>query len=127
MLSGLKNGDSEFADAEFVLEGGKYICGSEIEKMSKSKYNVQTPDELVEKYGADTLRCYEMFLGPLEQAKPWDVQGISGVNNFLKKLWRLFHQGRELFYFRTGANKRELKIITSSNQKSYRRHNALFF
>ncbi len=77
-------------DAEFILEDDKYICGSEVEKMSKSKYNVQTPDELVEKYGADSLRCYEMFLGPLEQAKPWDTQGINGVHNFLKKLWRLF-------------------------------------
>lgn len=79
-------------DAEFVTEDdGTYICGSEVEKMSKSKYNVQTPDELVEKYGADTLRCYEMFLGPLEQAKPWDTKGISGVHNFLRKFWRLFH------------------------------------
>jgi len=95
-VNAFKSWRSEFADAEFVLEDGKYICGSEVEKMSKSKYNVQTPDELVEKYGADTLRCYEMFLGPLEQAKPWDVQGISGVNNFLKKLWRLFHQGETL-------------------------------
>jgi leucyl-tRNA synthetase len=72
---------------------GAFVCDSEVEKMSKSKYNVQTPDELVEKFGADTLRCYEMFLGPLEQHKPWDVKGINGVNNFLKKLWRLAHQG----------------------------------
>ncbi|MDX2360533.1 MAG: class I tRNA ligase family protein [Crocinitomicaceae bacterium] len=74
-----------------VNEDGTYICGHEVEKMSKSKYNVQTPDELVEKYGADTLRMYEMFLGPLEQSKPWDTKGISGVHNFLRKLWRLFH------------------------------------
>ena len=67
-----------------------FITRSEVEKMSKSKYNVQTPDDLCDKYGADSLRCYEMFLGPLEQAKPWDTQGISGVHNFLKKLWRLF-------------------------------------
>jgi leucyl-tRNA synthetase len=81
----------EFEHAEFILnEHGKYICGMEIEKMSKSKYNVQTPDDLVERYGADTLRCYEMFLGPVEQHKPWDTQGISGVHNFLKKLWRLY-------------------------------------
>jgi len=79
-------------DSEFILEeDGTYICGHEVEKMSKSKYNVQTPDELVEKYGADTLRMYEMFLGPLEQSKPWDTKGISGVHNFLRKLWRLFH------------------------------------
>ncbi len=82
----------EFADAEFILEDdGTYVCGHEVEKMSKSKYNVQTPDELVEKFGADTLRMYEMFLGPLEQSKPWDTKGINGVNNFLRKLWRLFH------------------------------------
>ena len=82
----------EFANAEFTLEeDGTYLCGSEVEKMSKSKYNVQTPDELVEKFGADTLRMYEMFLGPLEQSKPWDTKGINGVHNFLRKLWRLFH------------------------------------
>jgi len=81
----------EFAHADFVLNPqGQYICGVEVEKMSKSKHNVQTPDELVEKYGADTLRCYEMFLGPVEQHKPWDTQGITGVHNFLKKFWRLY-------------------------------------
>jgi leucyl-tRNA synthetase len=83
---------SEFANAEFICEeDGSYTCGSEVEKMSKSKYNVQTPDELVEKFGADTLRMYEMFLGPLEQSKPWDTKGINGVHNFLRKLWRLFN------------------------------------
>ena len=82
----------EYANAEFVCEeDGTYLCGYEVEKMSKSKYNVQTPDELVEKFGADTLRMYEMFLGPLEQTKPWDTKGINGVYNFLRKLWRLFH------------------------------------
>lgn len=82
----------EYANAEFILEeDGTYICGSEVEKMSKSKFNVQTPDELVEKFGADTLRCYEMFLGPIEQAKPWDTKGVNGVSNFLRKLWRLFN------------------------------------
>lgn len=82
----------EYANAEFILEDdGTYLCGNEVEKMSKSKFNVQNPDDLVEKYGADTLRMYEMFLGPLEQAKPWDIKGINGVNNFLRKLWRLFH------------------------------------
>ena len=108
---------TEFADAEFVLEDGKYICGSEIEKMSKSKYNVQTPDELVEKYGADTLRCYEMFLGPLEQAKPWDVQGISGVNNFLKKLWRLFHEGEVLTIKDGEPTKENLKSLHQAIKK----------
>lgn len=79
-------------DAEFILEDdGTYICGHEVEKMSKSKYNVQTPDDLCEDFGADTLRMYEMFLGPLEQSKPWDTKGINGVHNFLRKLWRLFH------------------------------------
>jgi len=86
----------EYIGAEFELEEGKYICGFEVEKMSKSKYNVQTPDDLVEKYGADTLRLYEMFLGPLEQAKPWDTKGITGVHNFLRKYWRLFHTEGEL-------------------------------
>lgn len=82
----------EYANAEFICEAdGTYLCGYEVEKMSKSKYNVQTPDELVEKFGADTLRMYEMFLGPLEQTKPWDTKGINGVYNFLRKLWRLFH------------------------------------
>jgi leucyl-tRNA synthetase len=79
------------SNAEFILEEGKYICGWEVEKMSKSKYNVQNPDDLIDKYGADTLRLYEMFLGPLEQAKPWDTNGIEGVFRFIRKLWRLFH------------------------------------
>lgn len=91
-IEGFKNWRSDYANAEFILEdNGTYICGSEVEKMSKSKFNVQTPDELVEKFGADTLRCYEMFLGPIEQAKPWDTKGINGVSNFLRKLWRLFN------------------------------------
>lgn len=95
----LKKQDENYRNAEFQLIGGDYVCGREIEKMSKSKYNVQTPDELVEKFGADTLRCYEMFLGPLEQHKPWDTQGITGVHGFLKKLWRLYHTGEnESFY-----------------------------
>ena len=80
----------EFADAEFQLEGGIYHCGTEVEKMSKSKFNVINPDELCDEYGADTLRCYEMFLGPIEQHKPWDTNGISGVHNFLRKVTRLF-------------------------------------
>jgi len=80
----------DFANAEFILENGQYICGWEVEKMSKSKYNVQNPDDLVEKYGADTLRMYEMFLGPIEMAKPWDTNGIEGVFRFIKKFWKLF-------------------------------------
>lgn len=81
----------EYANAEFILENGKYICGSEVEKMSKSKFNVVNPDDLVERYGADTLRMYEMFLGPLEQSKPWNTNGIEGVFKFLRKFWKLFH------------------------------------
>ena len=84
---------SEFNNAEFILENGKYVCGYGIEKMSKSMFNVVNPDDIVEKYGADTLRLYEMFLGPIEQSKPWDTNGIDGVNRFLKKLWGLFYKG----------------------------------
>ncbi len=83
----------EFADAEFILEDGKYVCGYAVEKMSKSMFNVVNPDDIVERYGADTLRLYEMFLGPLEQSKPWDTNGIDGVNRFLKKLWGLYYKG----------------------------------
>ena len=83
----------EFHDAEFILENGQYVCGYAIEKMSKSMFNVVNPDDIVERYGADTLRLYEMFLGPIEQSKPWDTNGIDGVNRFLKKLWGLFYKG----------------------------------
>ena len=87
----------EFADAEFELEDGKYVCGAEVEKMSKSMFNVQNPDDIVEKYGADTLRMYEMFLGPIEQSKPWDTKGIEGVSRFFKKYWKLYHDGENRF------------------------------
>lgn len=83
----------DYADAEFILEDGKYVCGWAVEKMSKSMFNVVNPDDIVEQYGADTLRLYEMFLGPLEQSKPWDTNGIDGVNRFIKKLWSLFYKG----------------------------------
>ncbi len=86
----------EFANAEFILEDGKYVCGYAVEKMSKSMFNVVNPDDIVERYGADTLRLYEMFLGPLEQSKPWDTNGIDGVNRFIKKLWGLFYKGDTL-------------------------------
>jgi leucyl-tRNA synthetase len=82
--------NGEYADAEFILEDGKYICGTEVEKMSKRYFNTVNPDSLCEKYGADTFRMYEMFLGPVEMSKPWDTKGIEGVHRFLKKLWRLF-------------------------------------
>lgn len=88
----------DFADAEFILEDGKYHCGHEVEKMSKSKFNVVNPDDIIEQYGADTLRLYEMFLGPLEQSKPWNTNGIEGVYKFLKKLWRLFHDAQGNFH-----------------------------
>ncbi|MCH5235805.1 MAG: leucine--tRNA ligase [Muribaculaceae bacterium] len=85
----------EYENAEFILENGKYVCGYAVEKMSKSMYNVVNPDDIVEKYGADTLRLYEMFLGPLEQSKPWDTNGIDGSSRFLKKLWGQFHKALE--------------------------------
>ena len=92
-IEGFKAWRPEFADAEFILEDGKYICGSAVEKMSKSMFNVVNPDDIVERYGADTLRLNEMFLGPIEQSKPWDTHGISGVSKFLKRLWGQFFDG----------------------------------
>ncbi len=94
-IKAFKTTRPEFSEAEFILEDGKYIVGREVEKMSKSKYNVVNPDAICEEYGADSLRLYEMFLGPLEQAKPWNTAGISGVYGFLKKLWKLYHGGSE--------------------------------
>src|SRR5207253_9704393 len=82
--------NGEYAEAEFILEYGKYICGVETEKMSKSKFNTVNPIDIVERFGADTFRMYEMFLGPVDMSKPWDTKGIEGVHRFLKKLWRLF-------------------------------------
>lgn len=116
-VEAFKNWREEFKNAEFILEDGKYICGHEVEKMSKSKYNVQTPDELVEKFGADTLRCYEMFLGPLEQYKPWDVKGINGVNNFLKKLWRLFYSDDQFTITEGEPTKDSLKTLHKTIKK----------
>ncbi len=104
--------------AELLLEdNGKYICSREVEKMSKSKFNVQTPDELVEKFGADTLRCYEMFLGPLEQHKPWDTQGITGVHGFLKKLWRLYHDDNGFNVSDETPTNEELKSLHKTIKK----------
>ncbi len=119
-IEAFKNWREEYKNAEFILEeDGTYVCGTEVEKMSKSKFNVQTPDELVEKFGADTLRMYEMFLGPIEQAKPWDTKGINGVHNFLRKFWRLFHQGIEnSFLVSEGeASKDALKTLHKTIQK----------
>ncbi len=112
-IEAFKNWREEFKDAEFILnDDGQYLCGFEVEKMSKSKYNVQTPDELVEKFGADTLRMYEMFLGPLEQFKPWDTKGINGVHNFLRKFWRLAHDSNNDFKVNSSEpSKDELKAL----------------
>lgn len=113
-----RNWQPHLADSAFILENGKYICGWEVEKMSKSKYNVQNPDDLIEKYGADTLRLYEMFLGPLEQSKPWDTNGIEGVFRFMRKLWRLFHDADN--NFRVNDNPptpEELKVLHKTIRK----------
>ena len=101
----------EYATADFILEDGKYICGWAVEKMSKSMYNVVNPDMIVERYGADTLRLYEMFLGPLEQSKPWDTNGIDGVHRFLRKLWGLYYSADGLRVTDTPATKEELKSL----------------
>ena len=108
----------EFAEARFELEDGKYVCGWEVEKMSKSMYNVQNPDDLVEKYGADTLRLYEMFLGPVEQAKPWDTNGIEGVFRFIRKLWKLYvNDNEECVVKKEAASKKDLKTINQAIKK----------
>ncbi|NOU48668.1 MAG: leucine--tRNA ligase, partial [Bacteroidales bacterium] len=115
---GFKNWQPHLANSRFILEDGKYVCDWEVEKMSKSKYNVQNPDELIEKYGADTLRLYEMFLGPLEQSKPWDTQGIEGVFRFIRKLWRLYHNDlNELNISEVPATKEELKALHKTIKK----------
>lgn len=107
----------EFANAEFILEDGKYICGWAIEKMSKSMFNVVNPDDIVEHYGADTLRLYEMFLGPLEQSKPWDTNGIDGVHRFLKRLWSLFFRDGNLIVTNEEPGVEELKILHKTIKK----------
>jgi leucyl-tRNA synthetase len=113
-----KTWQPEFANAEFILEDGKYHCGWEVEKMSKSMHNVQNPDDLVEKYGADTLRMYEMFLGPVEQAKPWDTNGIEGVFRFIRKFWRLYHdEANDFALSDEKASAAELKILHNTIKK----------
>jgi leucyl-tRNA synthetase len=108
----------DFANAEFILEDGKYICGSAIEKMSKSKYNVVNPDDIVESYGADTLRMYEMFLGPLEQSKPWNTNGIDGVYKFLRRFWNLAHDSTgNLKVTDAPASREELKVMHKTLKK----------
>lgn len=110
-LDAFKKWRPEFADAEFILENGEYVCGWAVEKMSKSMYNVVNPDNICDDYGADTLRLYEMFLGPLEQSKPWDTKGIDGVNRFLRKFWRLFFDGDDLVVTDEKATPEELKVL----------------
>ncbi len=117
-IEAFKNWRPEFKDAEFILEDEKYICGWEVEKMSKSKYNVQNPDDLIEKYGADTFRLYEMFLGPIEHDKPWDTQGIEGVYRFLKKLWRLYYHEGTLLLNDDKATDDELKVLHKTIKKT---------
>jgi leucyl-tRNA synthetase len=117
-LEAFKNWRPDLADAEFILEEGKYICGWEVEKMSKSLHNVVNPDNLIERYGADTLRLYEMFLGPLEQSKPWDTNGIEGVFRFIRKFWRLYHDRENAFSVSAEAPvKEELKILHKTIKK----------
>ncbi len=111
-IEAFKNWNPEYKTAELILEDGKYVCGWAVEKMSKSMFNVVNPDDIVEKYGADTLRLYEMFLGPLEYSKPWDTSGIDGVHRFLRKLWNLFYNnGEELCISDEQATPEELKSL----------------
>ena len=118
-LEAFKAWKPEFSNAEFILEDGKYICGSEVEKMSKSKFNTVNPDMLVDRYGADTFRMYEMFLGPIEMSKPWDTKGIEGVHRFLKKFWRLYvGDNGQLRVTDTPASPAELKILHQTIRKT---------
>ncbi|WP_312557518.1 leucine--tRNA ligase [Empedobacter brevis] len=109
----------DYATAEFILEEGKYITGREVEKMSKSKFNVLNPDDICNQYGADSLRLYEMFLGPVEQSKPWNTQGLSGVYSFLKKFWRLYHSGAEETFAISDEEptKEEMKVLHQTIKK----------
>lgn len=110
-LEAFKKWRPEFADAEFILENGEYICGWAVEKMSKSMYNVVNPDDICNSYGADTLRLYEMFIGPVEQSKPWDTKGIDGVNRFLRKFWRLYFDGDNFIVNDEKASPEDLKTL----------------
>jgi leucyl-tRNA synthetase len=116
-LEAFKKWRPEFADAEFILEDGKYICGTGIEKMSKSKYNVVNPDDIVAQYGADTFRMYEMFLGPIDVSKPWDTKGIEGVHRFLKKMWRLYFDEKGWTVNNEPATQEELRVLHKTIKK----------
>lgn len=117
-VDGFRKWRDDFANAEFILEDGKYICGSEVEKMSKSKHNVVNPDDIISNYGADTLRMYEMFLGPLEMSKPWNTNGIDGVYKFLRRFWNLFHNDKGTFSVSDAEPTREeLKVLHKTIKK----------
>ena len=117
-IDAFKEWRTEYADADFIKEeNGDFICEHEVEKMSKSKWNVVSPDDICDKFGADTLRLYEMFLGPIEQSKPWNTNGISGVSGFLKKLWRLFFQNSEIFVSDDNPSKGELRTLHKTIKK----------
>ena len=116
-IEGFKQWRPEFSEAEFITEEGKYVVGREVEKMSKSKYNVVNPDDICEDFGADTLRMYEMFLGPLEQAKPWNTAGITGVHSFLKKLWKLYHDKEQFVVSDDKASAESLKSLHKTIKK----------
>ena len=117
-LEAFKKWRPDLANAEFILEDGKYVCGHEVEKMSKSLHNVVNPDDLINHYGADTLRLYEMFLGPLEQSKPWDTKGIEGVFRFIRKFWRLFHDKENEFLVSDDEpTKEEFKVLHKTIKK----------
>ena len=117
-IDAFKEWRTEYADADFIKEeNGDFICDHEVEKMSKSKWNIVSPDDICDKFGADTLRLYEMFLGPIEQSKPWNTNGISGVSGFLKKLWRLFFQNSEIFVSNDKPSKEELRTLHKTIKK----------
>ena len=117
-IEAFREWNPDFKDAEFILEDGKYICGYGIEKMSKSLYNVINPDDIIQKYGADTLRMYEMFLGPIDMSKPWDTNGIDGIYKFLRKFWRLFHDDQGEFYLSDeDPTEQELKTLHKTIKK----------
>ena len=116
-VEAFKNWREEYKSAEFILEEGRYICSREVEKMSKSKFNVTNPDDIVTKYGADVLRMYEMFLGPIEQSKPWNTQGLSGVAGFQRKFWKLFHMDGTFDVSDTPADKKALKAAHTCIKK----------
>ena len=120
-IEAFKNWRPEYKTAEFIIENGNYVCGYAVEKMSKSMYNVVNPDSIVEKYGADTLRLYEMFLGPIQQSKPWDTLGIEGVYKFLKKFWRLFFPDKSdsLVVSDEVPTTEELKVLHKTLSLSY--------